>query len=222
MWLEADAPTWIFEAVPDSKFGIAIAFRPIHRLQKKMLESQVLKGIGRSFSLRIDEFKFVTGYLHKLASGFWTDADPIDAGWSSYCSVCFDSDLKAKDLDRRQKRCVQLQKRFSSGDDDKFSVRMIRTGFVTGPHSVNRRSQVFRGIELSSAIAVGADKIRVAELANRLYSVYFTAGPQIATGKTTKHGSAAGLTALALQGVKDLLDGIGHSDGSPVVSRALY
>jgi len=75
---------------------------------------------------------------------------------------------------------------FSSGDDDKFPVRMMRTGPVAGPHSVNRRSKVFRGIELSSAIAVGADKIRVAELGNCLYSVYFTAGPQIATGKSGK------------------------------------
>jgi hypothetical protein len=215
--LEADAPTWIFEAVPDSKFGIAIAFRPIHRLQKKMLEPQVLKGIGPRFSLRIDEFKFVTGYLHKFGSGFWTDADPIDAGWSSYCSVCLNSDLKAKGLDRCQERGVQLQKRLSPGDDDKFSVRMMRTGPVAGPHSVNRRSKVFRGIELSSAIAVGADKIRVAELANRLRSIYFTAGPQIATGKSTKHGSATGLATLALQCVKDLFDGIGHADRSPVI-----
>ena len=94
----------MLHAKPHGTLRIQHAIRAIHRLQKKMLESQVLKGIGPGFGLRINEFKFVTGYLHKLASGFWTDADPIDAGWSSYCSVCLDSDLKAKDLDRRQKR----------------------------------------------------------------------------------------------------------------------
>jgi len=73
--------------------------------RKKMLEAQGAQKLsGLASACRIDEFKFVTGYLHKLASGFWTDADPIDAGWSSYCSVCLDSDLKAKGLDRRQKR----------------------------------------------------------------------------------------------------------------------
>ena len=98
----------------------------------------------------------------------------------------------------------------------------MRAGSVTGPCFVNRRSKVFRGFELSATISIGADKIRVAELANRLRSICFTAGPQIATGKTTKYGGAAGLTTLALQCVKDLLDGIAHADRSPVISRALY
>jgi hypothetical protein len=120
--LEADAPTWIFETVPDRKFGIAIALRPIHRLQKEMLESEVLKAIGPGFSLRIDEFKFLAGFLHKFRSGFWTDADPVNAGWSRYGSVCFNSDLKAPGLDRRQKIWVQLQQRFSPGDNDEFSA----------------------------------------------------------------------------------------------------
>src|SRR5664279_2126370 len=99
---------------------------------------------------------------------------------------------------------------------------MMRAGSVTGPCFVNRRSKVFRGFELSATISISADKIRVAKLANRLHPIYFTAGPQIAAGKTTKHGGATGLTTFALQCVKYLFDGIGHADGSPVISRALY
>ena len=47
-------------------------------------------------------------------------------------------------------------------------------------------------------------------------AICFAAGPKIAASEAAKHGGAAGLRALALQGLENLFDGVGHG---PVLVR---
>ena len=65
--------------------------------------------------------------------------------------------------------------------------------------------------ELAAARPIGADKIGVAELADRVGAILFQPAPQIAAGKAQEHRGAAGLRALALQRVEDFLDRVGHA-----------
>ncbi len=58
--------------------------------------------------------------------------------------------------------------------------------------------------------AVGADEIRVAELACRIGAVGLAAAPEVAAGKTAEHGCAPGMGAFALQGQEDFLDRVTH------------
>ena len=68
-----------------------------------------------------------------------------------------------------------------------------------------------RGVgELSPALALEADEIRVAELALRGGAILLAPAPQIAAGETAKDCGAARVNALALQRFEGFLDDVGH------------
>ena len=68
------------------------------------------------------------------------------------------------------------------------------------------------GIAVAAALgAVHADKIGVAECADRVGPVLLAPGPQIAAGKPAEHRRPPGQRPLALQRVEDFLDGVGHA-----------
>ena len=54
------------------------------------------------------------------------------------------------------------------------------------------------------------DEVGVAELAGGARAVLLTAAPEVAAGKTAKHGRAAGMRAFALQGQEYLFDRVTH------------
>jgi ATP-binding protein involved in chromosome partitioning len=60
----------------------------------------------------------------------------------------------------------------------------------------------------TAAGAVHAHEVGVAEGADRRGAVLFTARPQIATGKATKHGRAASLCSFTLQGIENFFDAV--------------
>lgn len=60
--------------------------------------------------------------------------------------------------------------------------------------------------------AVYADEIGVAEFADGAFAGVFASGPEVASGKATKDGGAAGVEAFALDGVVDFLYGVAHGD----------
>ena len=59
--------------------------------------------------------------------------------------------------------------------------------------------------------AIHADKIGIAELANRRGSVLLTTCPQIASGKAQEHRPSSGVYPLTLQGQEDFLDRVAHA-----------
>src|SRR5471030_3006637 len=83
-------------------------------------------------------------------------------------------------------------------------------------HRVHRGDQLQVQLQqrLAAGLAVGADEVGVAELADGAGAVAFAAGPQIAAGKTAEHGGTPGMSALALQGVKDFFDTVSHGISS--------
>src|SRR6201999_3433335 len=64
--------------------------------------------------------------------------------------------------------------------------------------------------ELAAALAIRSNEIGIAEAASRLRPIFLAPRPQVAAGKTTEHRRAAGLRALALQGLEQLFHAIGH------------
>src|ERR1700749_1514100 len=77
--LEADPPAWMLLAIIDHELGVAVALRPVHRLQEEVLEVEMGEAAGQGFRLRINQLQFLTRSLHQLGIGFRTDADPVDA-----------------------------------------------------------------------------------------------------------------------------------------------
>ena len=78
------------------------------------------------------------------------------------------------------------------------------------PRGSDRRARSCSGREPAAARPVRADEVGVAELADRASAVLLAAGPQVAAGEAAEHRGPAGVGALALEGVEDLLDRVGH------------
>src|SRR5450830_158541 len=102
---------------------------------------------------------------------------------------------------------IQLQQGFTAGKH-----YVLASWISHRPQRVDGRSQGFGSLELAAAFAIGADKICIAELANCLAAIFFAAGPQVAAAKTAKHRRTAGMGTLALQGIKNFFDAVGHDD----------
>ena len=79
------------------------------------------------------------------------------------------------------------------------------------PEAAAATSSAFKYI--AAAIAVDADKVCVAELADGASAITLEPAPQVAAGKAQEHGCAAGVCALALQCVEAFLDRVRH--GAP-------
>src|SRR5450631_1342757 len=73
------------------------------------------------------------------------------------------------------------------------------------PYAFDRRGKLFRTGKAAAIRTIRANKIRIAEAANRAAPVIFLARPEIAARKAAKNGGAARLRALALQSEKYFL-----------------
>ena len=63
---------------------------------------------------------------------------------------------------------------------------------------LDEAGQIVCGTVLAAALAVGADEVGVAELADRRCAIALASGPEVATGKAAKHRRPSGARALAL------------------------
>jgi hypothetical protein len=70
------------------------------------------------------------------------------------------------------------------------------------PSKLNLRGQVWSGPKFSTAIAIRANKVGIAKLTYGIGTILFAATPQIASRKTAKNCSTAGMCTLTLQGSK--------------------
>ena len=109
---------------------------------------------------------------------------------------------------------IELQQRLAAGADDEALLR--RRHAATGCDGVG---QGVGGGELAAAVAVGADEVGVAEVADRGRAVLLAAAPQVAAGEAAEHRGAAGVGALALQCVEDFLDRVGHGGSASDTAR---
>jgi hypothetical protein len=75
-------------------------------------------------------------------------------------------------------RRIQLERGFAAGEYHK------RDAINCAPEVGNAIGKLFSGCKLAAAGAVGADKIGVAELADRAFSMNLAARPEIAAGES--------------------------------------
>jgi hypothetical protein len=68
-------------------------------------------------------------------------------------------------------------------------------------------------LKLSATITITTYKIRIAKLANCRCAIFFSATPQITSGKTTKDRGSPAMRALALKSGEKFFNGI-HSNRS--------
>ena len=103
---------------------------------------------------------------------------------------------------------VQLQQWFATGEDHVFLSWVVRR-----PQAVDGVRQGPAVRKLAAALAIGSDKVGVAELARGAGAVDLAARPQVAAAEATKHRWPTRVRALALQGVEDLFDAVNHGMG---------
>src|SRR5262249_2942727 len=103
-------------------------------------------------------------------------------------------------MQRGDQRLVDLKQRAPAGEYYEGRRRA-----VAAPRLAGSLGEIVGADELAAAIAMGADEVGVAEIANRRCAVDLAAGPQIAAGEAAEHGRPSGLHAFALQRVENLL-----------------
>src|SRR5471032_2974548 len=226
MGLQAQLPLRVAFARLDRQRGVEFGQRAVHRLDEEIVEVQALIGSQVLIGLRDHDLDFVALLDHQIGAHLRADADPVDAGRHRQRAVGFDGDLETDGVHRGDQFKIQLQQRFAAREDDVFAGRVS-----AWPQRVDSRRQRLGRGELAAALAVGADEVGVAELADGAGAVAFTAGPQVAAGKAAEHGGTPGMGALALQGVKDFFDTVSHGISSaggvcgrhiPVDNHLLY
>src|SRR5262249_18225460 len=114
-------------------------------------------------------------------------------------AIGFDRGFEAAPAYRINQGRIKLQQGFTAGENDK-AVFLPR-----GPGAFNRGGERLRICETAAARPVDSNEIRIAKRANRVGSVFFVAGPEVAARKAAKHRRAAALRALALQSEKNFL-----------------
>ena len=123
--------------------------------------------------------------------------------------------LGVRSLSRREAARMQgregwrmgRQQRLTAGTDD--VARALAIGESAAPDTCNMIGKRFRAAELAAILAIGADKVGVTELADRLGAVALQPAPEITARKAQENSRAPGLCALALQGHIGFLYGIG-------------
>ncbi len=201
--LNAQSPPRVGQAVIHREDGICRLIWPIHRLEPKVLEGQVLEPIWQGLCLRKDQLQLLPRNLKDRRTGLWADADPIDASGCRYRSVGFHGDFEPPGVERLNERRIKLHQWLAT-----CANHQLRIPLPAPPHRRDMVGHRFRCREFPTAATIGSDEVRVAEGAGRTSSIAFESAPQIAAGEAQKHGRAARLPALALHCQEDLLGGI--------------
>src|SRR5262249_30998495 len=124
--------------------------------------------------------------------------------------IGLDPDLEAFSVQGVDQVAVELQQRLPAGADDIGSARGSAR-----PLPGHRVRKSAGGGEFPAPRTIGADKIRIAEIAGGARAILFASAPQIASGEAQEHRGAPGSRSLALERVIDFLDLIGHFTSAP-------
>ena len=155
--------------------------------------------------LRPNQLQLIAAALDDVRARLGADANPVDSRSRGKRSIRLDCNAEAALMKRIDKLAIELQHRFSTGDHDQSPVAPF------APQSLDVGGKLGGLSELATAVAVGADEIRVAEIALGARPVPLAARPQIAAGKAQEDRAAARLHALPLEGEKAFLDGVAHA-----------
>jgi hypothetical protein len=106
------------ETVLDGELGVERCVGPIHGLQEKMAEVQLLELFRRRILLGINELELAPPRLDQGRSGLGAYTDPIKRVGRGSGAVGFDGDLKAAIVQFGDQLLVELEERLPSSADD--------------------------------------------------------------------------------------------------------
>jgi hypothetical protein len=102
---------------------------------------------------------------------------------------------------------IELKQRLPAGTYDIGLTPRMATAFPGGCY---RTGKIDGACESSSTWSIGTDEVSVAELADCLSTLRLLAGPKITSRETAEYGWPTYLHALALEGIVNLFDYVGH------------
>ena len=105
---------------------------------------------------------------------------------------------------------IDLKQRFSAG---KYHIFMMLMGY--GPERINGMGEGFSVFEFTPTFTICSHKIGVAECADRVCSVLFPSGPEVASSKSAEYRGSTRLVTFPLKGVKHFFDTVSHLVYSP-------
>ncbi len=108
----------------------------------------------------------------------------------------------------RDHRRIKLQQRLAPGADHQSFLA------TQPPAAGDRPGQSLGALKAAAPRAVHAHEVRIAEGADRARAIDFAPAPEIAAGEAAEHRRPPRLTALALEGQEDLLDGVAHGSSA--------
>lgn len=205
MGLETQAPLRAFEAVLDSSGRVLSDVWSVHGRESETTEVQLLELFRFPSVLWVDEFELVAGIEFQRCANLGADADPVKPGRGGLCAVRFHGNVEAPGVKGLHEVDIELKQGFATSADDHS---MLPAGL--GPRIVDGFGQRGSVAEAPASRTVRADEIGVTEGTDGASAVFLATCPEIATGESAKNGGSAGVKPLALEGVEDLLDVVGH------------
>ena len=202
MSLNAQTPARMGEAVGDGVAGVVGESRSVHRLEKEILEVEVLEQRRIEIRLRKNELELAAACLNQGGPRFWADTNPVQTCWCWLSAVCLDSNREPSLVQGIDRRVVELEQRFATGANDEALVL-----FVDRPSRGNRRSEVAGGRKLA-AVGPDSNKIGITEVADCGCAIRLATRPEVAPAETTKDRRSAGVGTLTLERIENLFDGV--------------
>src|ERR1700688_529926 len=109
----------MLQAIAQRQTRVRFPRGTIHRLEKEILEIEVLIHFRRRTNLWEDKFEFMPGSKLEFGLCFGTNADPVDVSACRLGSVGLNRNLKTNPMKGIDQGLVQLQERFAPGTDHK-------------------------------------------------------------------------------------------------------
>ncbi len=158
----------------------------------------------------------LAGRLGQRGLSLRTDADPVNARRRGQGAIGLHGDAETPVLQGCDQGRIQLEQGLAAGADHQPVCS------ATGPCRRDRVGQRLRIRKAAAPWTVHANKVGVAEGADRLGPVGLAPGPEVAARKSAEHGRPAGLPPLPLQGQEDFLDRVAHgaSSGRPCATHS--
>ncbi len=200
-------PMRVGHAVRGGEARVFDDFGPVHGLQEKMGEVEILDCLGREGVLGEDELEFVSGPDVEVRASLGAHANPVETGRKWACPVGLNRALEALLGEEGENGGVELEGGFAAREDNVWTATHPT---VFGPGVDDPADQLLCALEAAAAGAVGADEVGVAELADSLIAIAFTSAPQVASGEAAEDRGPACLGAFSLQSKEEFLHRITH------------
>lgn len=168
-----------------------------------MVELERLEADRQRLRLGEDQLELIAAPLDQRCARLGRDTDPVNAVRNGARAVRLDRDLESLGVQRVNEDGVELQGWLATGADD-IGHATAAPGPVT-PDVVGQCDSRTKG---AATLAIGADKVRVTEPADRRGTILFPPRPEVAASKAQKDGGTSGLLSLPLERVETRLDGV--------------